>query len=288
MKKWLSAILLLSLCVSMTSCTSSNPDKNANTSADEVTVEVFAAASLSASLEELVEQYQTVNPSVTILTNTGSSGDLMMQIEEANGIGCDIFFSAAKKQVTQLEEEGYVVANSTVDLLNNTLCLVTGKDSNTKVTGWDTMQEAPDFALCDGTVPVGRYSRIAFVSLGLLPEAEDPAVYTAQEISEALGGVSINECSDVSAAASAVAEGSNEIGTVYYSDYKEFEEDLTVLAQDDGTLAGEILYPICRIQSPEEESDEAQTAAADAFFAYLQSEEAQKVYESHGFDIHVS
>ena len=98
-------------------------------------------------------------------------------------------------------------------------------------------------ALCDGSVPVGKYSREAFVSLGYLPDTDDNSAYTSPEISEALGGIEINECADVSVAAQAVAEGSNEIGTIYYSDYYDFQDDLNIIAQDNGTLTGPIVYP---------------------------------------------
>ena len=206
----------------------------------------------------------------------------MQEIEEAAGHGVDIFFSAGKSQVTQLDEiDGLVVDGTTVNLLQNELCLVTGKDSGTAVTGWEDLSNASNMALCDGSVPVGKYSREAFVSLGLLPDTDDNSAYTSDEVSAALGGVEINECANVSVAAQAVAEGSNEVGTIYYSDYYDFQDALTILAQDDGTLTGPIVYPVCQIANPE--ADEEELAATEDFLAFLQTPAVQEIFQNHCF-----
>ena len=248
----------------------------------ETTIYVDIAASLSAAFEEIVSMYAEVQPNVTVALNAGSSGTLQKQIQEANGLGHDIFFSAGVKQVKALQEEGMVTEGSRVDLLANALCLVTGNGTETAVTGWDDLSAANNMALCDGTVPVGSYTRKALVALGVLAEVEDPAAYTSAEVSEALGGVEINECADVSAAAQAVAEGSNEIGTIYYTDYYGYKDQLTILALDEaGELTGAITYPVCQIINGE--ADEAELAAAADFLAFLQSEEVLAVYAEYCF-----
>lgn len=246
------------------------------------TVYVDIAASLTSSFEEIIPLYHEIQPNVTISINSGSSGKLMQEIEESAGHGVDIFFSAGQKQVHQLDkEDGLVVEGSTMNLLQNHLCLVTGKDSGTAVTGWKNLDAAQNMALCDGSVPVGKYSRQTFVSLGYLKAIDDNAAYTSDEISAALGGIEINECANVSVAAQSVAEGSNEIGTIYYSDYYDFQEDLTILAQDDGTLTGPIVYPVCQIRNPE--ADEAQLAATADFLAFLKTPKVADIFEAHCF-----
>lgn len=248
----------------------------------ETTIYVSIAASLVSSFDEIIPLYNESQPNVTISINSGSSGKLMQEIEEADGHGIDIFFSAGQSQVTQLDEtDGLVVEGTITNLLQNQLCLVTGKDSGTTVTGWDNISNAPNMALCDGSVPVGNYSREAFVSLGYLPDTEDNSAYTSQEVSDALGGIEINECADVSAAAQAVAEGSNEIGTIYYSDYYDFQDDLDIIAQDDGTLTGPIVYPVCQINNPD--ADEAELAATADFMAFLQTPEVAEIFQNHCF-----
>ncbi|MCF0145353.1 MAG: molybdate ABC transporter substrate-binding protein [Eubacterium sp.] len=251
---------------------------------EAVTVYVDAAASLKTSIEEIIPLFNKANPNVTISLNTGSSGTLLTQIEESEGIDHDVFFSAGAKQVDTLDEKDNLMLEGTrVDLLSNQLCLVKPKGGETAVAGWENLEDAKNMALCDGTVPVGKYTRNALVSLGYLPESEDNSAYTSEEVSAALGGVEINECADVTAAAQSVAEKSNEIGTIYYSDYYDFTDNLEIIAQDDGTLTGPIIYPVCQVINSK--ASEAQTAAAKKFAEFLRSDEALKVFEKHCFII---
>ncbi len=249
----------------------------------ETTVYIDIAASLEAVFTDvIIPAYKEVQPNVTIEYNTGSSGKLLSGIEEANGIGHDLFFSAGKAQVTTLNEtDGLVVDDSIVNLLANELCLVKGNDTETEVTGWDTLDKAKSMALCGGSVPVGKYSRIALIALGVLPENDDPASITTEEISTALGGIEIDEADDVEVAASKAAEGSVDVATIYYSDYYNHQDDLTIIAQDDGTLTGAITYPVCLVKNPE--ADEAESAAAADFLEFLQTEQCLKAYEEYCF-----
>ena len=249
----------------------------------ETTVYIDIAASLEAVFTDvIIPAYKEVQPNVTIEYNTGSSGKLLSGIEEANGIGHDLFFSAGKAQVTTLNEtDGLVVDGSIVNLLANELCLVKGNNTETEVTGWDTLDKAKSMALCGGSVPVGKYSRIALIALGVLPENDDPASITTEEISTALGGIEIDEADDVEVAAAKAAEGAVEVATIYYSDYYNHQDDLTIIAQDDGTLTGNITYPVCLVKNPE--ADEAESAAAADFLEFLQTEQCLKAYEEYCF-----
>ncbi len=250
---------------------------------DETTVYIDVAASLQAVFEDvIIPAYAEVQPNVTIVANYGSSGRLLAGIEEAGGVDHDIFFSAGKAQVTTLNEtDGLVVDGSIVELLSNELCLVRGNDTETAVTGFANIGDAEIIGLCGGSVPVGKYSRIALISMGLLEETDDPAAYTSEEISEALGGVQIDEADDVEVAAVKAVEGTVEVATIYYSDYYNHQDDLTIIEQDDGTLTGPIIYPVCRVANPQ--ADEAEIAAADDFLAFLQTDLCMNAYEDYCF-----
>ena len=247
------------------------------------TVYIDIAASLEAVFTDvIIPAYKEVQPNVTIEYNAGSSGKLLAGIEEANGIGHDLFFSAGKAQVTTLNEtDGLVVDGSIVTLLANELCLVKGNNTETEVTGWDTLNKAKSMALCGGSVPVGKYSRIALIALGVLPENDDPASITTVEISTALGGIEIDEADDVEVAAAKAVEGAVDVATIYYSDYYNHQDALTIIAQDDGTLTGAITYPVCLVKNPE--ADEAESAAAADFLEFLQTEQCLKAYEEYCF-----
>ena len=242
-------------------------------------IQVFIAASLDNAFQEIIELYNEAQPNITVRTNADSSGTLLTQIQE--GYSCDIFFSAATAQMDDLEADGLAIDGTRVDLLQNEVVLITWKDSGTKVTGMENLQDASSIALAGGSVPVGKYTRVILQNLGVLDAGLKAANITTEQVSEALGGVEINECGNVSKVLSAVAEGSNEVGTVYYSDAYSRMDDIEILEHVSTELSGDIVYPMCRVSNPE--ADEAITAAADDFYAFLQTDEVMEIFEKYMF-----
>ena len=208
----------------------------------------------------------------------------MVQIEE--GADCDVFFSAAVKQMNQLDEtDGLVVEGTRHNVVNNQVCVVTYKGSNTKVTGLMDIKNAGSIALADGSVPVGKYTRQAMVNAGMLEKADDVSKISTTDISEALGGVEINECANVGAVTAAVAEGSNEVGTVYYSDTYGFEDRLQILEVVPYELTGTVIYPVAQIIN--KEADELEQSAAEDFINFLTSDDAKTIFQKYYFDTDV-
>ncbi len=261
----------------------SSEDSSTDEEAEETEIQVFIAASLNTVMTELADMYNEEHPEVKITYNADSSGTLLTQIQE--GYECDIFFSAAQKQMDDLEADGLMVEGTRADVVNNQVVVVSLKDSGTKVTGLENLNEAESIALAGGSVPVGRYTRQALINLGTLPETDDPASITTEEISEALGGVEISEQDNVSKVLTAVVEGSCEVGTTYYSDTYGYEDDLDILQTVSYDLTGNVIYPIARVVN--EEADDAQTAAAEDFLQFILSDEAKAVFESYYFDTNV-
>ena len=250
---------------------------------EETEIQVFIAASLNTVMTELAEEYNKEHPEVKITYNADSSGTLLTQIEE--GYECDIFFSAAQKQMDQLEKDGLVVDGTRANVVNNQVVVVSLKDSGTKVTGLENLNEASSIALAGGSVPVGKYTRQALVNLGTLNKVDDVSTITTQEISDALGGVEISEQDNVSKVLSAVVEGSCEVGTTYYSDTYGYEDKLDILQKVSYDLTGNVIYPIARVQN--DEADEAQNKAADDFIKFITSDAAKAVFDSYYFDTNV-
>ena len=242
-------------------------------------IQVFIAASLDNAFQEIIQLYNETQPNITVRTNADSSGTLLTQIQE--GYSCDLFFSAATAQMDTLEADGLAIDGTRVDLLQNEVVLITWRDSGTKVTGMENLQDASSIALAGGSVPVGKYTRVILQNLGVLDAGLKAADITTEQVSEALGGVEINECGNVSKVLSAVAEGSNEVGTVYYSDAYSRIDDIEILEHVSTELSGDIIYPMCRVSNPE--ADEAITAAADDFYAFLQTDEVMEIFEKYMF-----
>ena len=290
MKKRVLAVMLAAAMVfSTAACGSGTEDsgekgsQGESSGEEETEIQVFIAASLNTVMTELAEKYNEDHPNVKITFNADSSGTLLTQIQE--GYECDIFFSAAQKQMDDLEADGLMVEGTRADVVNNQVVVVTLKESGTKVTGLENLGDAESIALAGGSVPVGRYTRQALINLGVLPETDDPAAITTEEVSEALGGVEISEQDNVSKVLTAVVEGSCEVGTTYYSDTYGYEEDLEILETVSYDLTGNVIYPIARVVN--EEADDAQTAVAEDFLEYVLSDEAKEVFEAYYFDTNV-
>ena len=303
MKKWialLSAILMMAMlgaCAATTTpvateaptATATEAVTEAPVATPEPTVapleatemQLFIAASLEGAFKEIIPLYNESQPNVKVTYNADSSGTLLTQVQE--GFACDVFFSAAVSQIKTLDEQGYMIAGSRVDLLCNKLALITPKNSGTQVTGFADMAKAKSFALADGSVPAGKYTRQLLINLGVLDGSKEAKDYTTAEVSAALGGVEINECGNVSKVKEAVKEVSNEIGTVYYSDAYSVKDDVDILEVADSSLTGEILYPVCRVNNPE--ATAAETAAADDFIAFLQTDAVKAIFEKYMFII---
>lgn len=264
-------------------CGSDSSEEKKTGENPQTEIQVFIAASLNTVMEDLAERYQGTSPEVKITLNADSSGTLLTQIQE--GYECDIFFSAAQKQMDDLEADGLVKDGTRANVVNNQVVVVTLKDSGTKVTGLETLKDAESIALAGGSVPVGRYTREAFKSLGLLDGSKPAEEYTTEEVSAALGGVEISEQDNVSKVLITVAEGSCEVGTTYYSDIYGYEENLDILETIGYDLTGDVIYPICLVENPE--ADDRQAKAAEDFYEFILSEEAKEVFDSYYFDTDV-
>lgn len=295
MKKRILAMMLASaMVVGLVGCGESSDSKDTKEEikteetaktddAEETEIQVFIAASLNTVMTELAEEYNKEHPEVKITYNADSSGTLLTQIEE--GYECDIFFSAAQKQMDQLEKDGLVVDGTRANVVNNQVVVVSLKDSGTRVTGLENLNEASSIALAGGSVPVGKYTRQALVNLGTLNKVDDVSTITTQEISDALGQVEISEQDNVSKVLAAVVEGSCEVGTTYYSDTYGYEDKLDILQKVSYDLTGNVIYPIARVQN--DEADEVQNKAADDFIKFITSDAAKAVFDSYYFDTNV-
>ena len=123
------------IAAALTACGGSASSTASSAAASEAAGEsveliVFAAASLTETLNAIAQDYSAENPGVTFRFNFDSSGTLKTQIQE--GADCDLFLSAGQKQMNQLDitasadvnKDGldFVDADSRVDLLENKVC----------------------------------------------------------------------------------------------------------------------------------------------------------------------
>ena len=240
---------------------------SAAASGEKTEVYAFIAASLKNTMEKIKKDYEADHPDVTIIYNADSSGTLQKQIEE--GAQCDVFFSAATKQMKALEDGGFLVDGSVTNLLNNKIVLIKPAGMETKVTGFDNITQASSLALAGEDVPVGQYARKLFTNIGILDKVM---------------AMEINEGANVTAVLTAVAEGSNEVGIVYATDAASMADKVEVIAEADDSQIDPAVYPIGLVKNGE--ADDAQTKAAEEFKTYLTEDEAPlALFKEAGFQI---
>ncbi len=270
------ALMAMALSLNLAGCASSLNN--------QVEIKVFAASSLTNVMEEVVARYSEINPNTEIILNSDSSGTLVNQIRE--GAACDVFFSAAQKQMNVLEEEGLVVTETRKNVVSNRLVVIALKESETKVTGLADIGKADSFALAAGSVPAGKYTRAAFASLGILSDGKSPEEYSSQEVSDALGGICISEQGNVNKVLMTVSEGSCEVGTAYLSDLYGYEDKVEVIETVSEELSGSIVYPIAVINNDEASKNEIK--AARDFVNYITSDEAKDIFKAYYFGTDVN
>ena len=288
--KRIAAVLLAGvMVVSLTACGGNKKteekatDDSKKSSKKETEIQVFIAASLNTVMTELAKEYNEDHPEVKITFNADSSGTLLTQIEE--GYECDLFFSAAQKQMDQLEADGLVVDGTRANVLNNQVVVISLKDSGTKVTGLENLKDAKSIALAGGNVPVGKYTRQALVNLGILEKVDDVSTTPTETVSEALGGVEISEQDNVSKVLAAVVEGSCEVGTTYYSDTYGYEDELNILQTVSYDLTGNVIYPIAQVKN--DEASDAEVSEAKDFIDFVTSDKAKTIFQKYYFDTDV-
>jgi molybdate transport system substrate-binding protein len=243
--------------------------------AEPVELMVFAAASMTETLEEIKGLYAGVAPEVTLVFNFDSSGTLKTQIEE--GAECDLFISAGQRQMDQLDiaapdtvnTDGldFVLAGSRLDLLENRVTLVIPDDNPQDIQSFDDMATALKegtvlLAMGNSDVPVGQYTQkiLAFYNL---------------DEEEIAGAGHISYGSNVKEVTTQVSEASVDCGVIYCTDA--FSAGLTIVDYATEEMCGRVIYPAAVIKSG------ANPEAAQAFLDYLTGEAAMAVFANVGF-----
>ena len=257
------------------SAASSSEAASSEAAGESVELIVFAAASLTETLNAIAQDYSAENPGVTFRFNFDSSGTLKTQIQE--GADCDLFLSAGQKQMNQLDitasadvnTDGldFVDPSTRVDLLENKVVLCVPEGSDKGIDSFDALAEhlkAQDILFCMGNsdVPVGQYTQKIL------------AYYQLDEAALAAAGV-ITYGSNVKEVTTQISEDSVDAGVVYCTDA--YSAGLTPVDEATAEMCGQIIYPAAVLKAA------PNAEAAKEFLAYLQTDRAATVFEGVGF-----
>lgn len=264
MKKILIAVLTAAMAVGM--CMSA---------AAQTELIIFAAASMTETLNEIKDLYEEANPDITLTYNFDSSGTLKTQIEE--GADCDVFISAGQKQMNELDitadaeknpdQLDFVKEDTRIDLLENKVTLVVPEDNPKGIESFDALAELLKdgevlMAMGNSDVPVGQYTQKILTFYELNEE-------------ELANAGKITYGSNVKEVTTQVVEGSVDCGVVYCTDA--FSAGLEVVDSATAEMCGQVIYPAAVMKNS------ANADAAAAFLEYLTGEEAMAVFEKVGF-----
>lgn len=223
-------------------------------------ITVFAAASLTDALRNLVGPYQKATGD-RVFFNFAASSVLERQIEE--GAPADIFFSADEAKMDLLEKQGMILKDTRVSRLSNTLVVVVHKGSALAIHSPADLAgtNVARVALADPrAVPAGIYAK-EYLEKQHLWRAVEPKVVPTENVRGALA---------------AVESGNVEVGMVYRTDAA-ISKLVTVAYQVPRTAGPPISYPVAVVR------DSKHVEAARRFLHYLNSDEAAKVFEKYGF-----
>lgn len=246
-------------------------------SAQTTELTVFAAASMTETLNQIAEDYKTVEPNVSLTFNFASSGDLLSQIKE--GADCDVFISAAPKQMNALDgslkddadknPDGLdeLLDGTRIDLLENKVVLAVPEGNPKNIDSFDKLADRLGagegfLAIGNSDVPVGQYTRKIFAHYGL------------DEQSLADAGV-LTYGSNVKEVTTQVIEGAVDCGIIYATDA--YSAGLESVDEATADMCGQVIYPAAVLRNS------AHPDEAKAFLDYLTGEDAGKVFESVGF-----
>ncbi len=220
-------------------------------------VRVFAAASLTESLQEAIGLFEASHPEVRVVPQFGGSNDLARQI--LAGAPAHLFLSADERQMDRVASGGWIEEGWRRDLLSNQLVIVEGRDAGESIRSPGDLERAERIALADPeAVPAGVYARQYLEKLGLWEGIRSRVVPTL----------------DVRAALAAVASGNVRAGLVYRTDAV-LEPRVRVAFEVPPGEGPKILYPLALARGANE--------GARALFQFLLSPEARSVFERYGF-----
>ncbi|MEG2371359.1 MAG: molybdate ABC transporter substrate-binding protein [Hydrogenoanaerobacterium sp.] len=276
MKKLTSIILSALLALSLASCgaaptakSSAAPAPPAESTVPQnkpVELTVFAAASLTETMDEIIKAYKATAPDVSIVATYDSSGTLKTQIAE--GASCDIFISAAGKQMDALESGkskdnlDFIAPETRVKLLENKVVLIAPKENPAKIAHFSDIATCKLVSLGNSDVPVGGYSLEILKNLGI-------------DIKKLESDGKVTYGSNVKEVLTQVKEGVVDCGIVYATDAASAGLDVIEEAKPD--MCSQVIYPAAILKNS------ANKEAAQAFLTYLQGDEAMKIFRSVGF-----
>ena len=242
---------------------------NAGAVEDPITLNVFAAASLTESFTRIGKAFEAANPGVKVVINFAGSQQLAQQIIQ--GAPADIFASANQKQMAVVVKDGRIATGSEQPFVKNRLVVIVPKDNPADIRSLHDLAKGDLLlVMAAGEVPVGQYS------LEFLDKAAQDGNFGPAYKYQVLKNVASYE-DNVKTVLSKVSLGEADAGIVYTSDIS--TSNTSRVTQIDIPDALNIIasYPIAPVQ------DSPNLDLAKTFIEYVLSTEGQSTLARYGF-----
>jgi molybdate transport system substrate-binding protein len=258
--------LLATLVLSLVACGPSSSSDFSESSSPAPELVVFAAASTTNAMQDIAQLYYEKS-GVKLVSSFASSSTLAKQIE--SGAPAAVFISANPKWMDYLEASDDVAAGTRQDLLGNRIVFIAPVESaidelvvSPQLELASLLGEGGRLAMGDPAhVPAGIYGQQALTALDLWTSISDR----------------VAPMKDVRAALAIVERGETPLGVVYATDAA-MSDRVKVVGVFPAESHPPIIYPVAQI-------GETANTQARAFLEFLQTAEAQAVFERYGFAV---
>lgn len=244
----------LALLLPLTACGGDDESTASDDGSGTTTLTVYAAASLTATFEQIAEDFEAEHDGVEVELSFGGSSDLVTQITE--GAEADVFASAATKNMDDLVAADLTGAEPQ-DFATNVLEIAVPPGNPAGVKSLQDLTGDLNLVLCAPEVPCGA---------------------AAQEVAEAAGVTfsPVSEEQAVTDVLAKVASGEADAGLVYVTDVAAAGDDVEGIEFPESADVVNT-YPI----APVADSDEADLA--QEFVDFVLGATGQSVLQDAGF-----
>jgi molybdate transport system substrate-binding protein len=257
--------LLVAVCMLLASCGSSSSSGSSTTpTAAPVTLNVFAAASLTAAFEEIKTKFVAANPNVKVTYNFAGSNTLATQITQ--GAPADVFASA---DTTNMDKVSSLVNTPQTFVRNKVVVIVPASNPANIKTLHDLAKSGVKIAVANSSVPVGHYTLEVLSKMGQSSEY-GPSYESAVKANF------VTQETSVSGVVQKVQLGEVDAGYVYVSDaFSAGDKVMSITIPDQYNVLAD--YPIATVK------DSKNPTQAEAFVQYVLSADGQAILAKYHF-----
>ncbi len=264
-------VFLVMLCTLFVACgsttTTSSMSTHSPTAAPSITLNVFAAASLTESFTEIGMQYQKVHPNITVKFNFAGTPTLLQQL--MNGASADVFASADEANMKKASDGG-LVGDSQVFVKNKLVVIVPAANPGGINTLKDLARPGIKIDIENTNVPAGKYSREALDKMSQSPD------YGPNYEKAVLENI-VSQEDNVKAVVTKVQLGEVDAGFVYETDVTAAVSNKVKVIDIPNTFNVIAQYPIAVVKNSAHRSD------AQMFIQYVLSPAGQAILTKYHF-----